>query len=313
MRWFVFAMMLLSCSGCAFADLPASKFTVHVTNAETGLPVTNAIVQTVFEHVYDPWGNKKPEIDRRKETVDQDGYITFTGESVNAGIGCPVEADGYYSGWGGVELEQMKRNHILNRWEPWNPMIEVKMRSIKNPVSMVHKRVEWKFKIPKYDMPIGLDLARGDWVHPYGSGVVSDMTIEIIPLHPAEKGSQCRISFPNPEDGIQEYAFEWPTSDFKWPYLAPTNGYNHVLDKHYVLNLPKIEGVPEHNLNKNANYLVRTRTQVDKSGQVISACYGYFQGEIMFLPKGEFQFEYWFNPVPNERSLEYNGINLLKK
>ncbi len=24
-------------------------------------------------------------------------------------------------------------------------------------------------------------------------------------------------------------------------------------------------------------------------------------------------FEYWFNPVPNERSLEYNGVNLLKK
>jgi hypothetical protein len=26
-----------------------------------------------------------------------------------------------------------------------------------------------------------------------------------------------------------------------------------------------------------------------------------------------FQFKYWFNPVPNERSLEYSGENLLKR
>ena len=80
-----------------------------------------------------------------------------------------------------------------------------------------------------------------------------------------------------------------------------------------MLNFPKVAGAPKHNLNKDVNYLIRTRTQVDEDGNITSACYGYFQGEISFIPKGEFKFGYWFNPVPNERSLEYSGENLLKK
>ncbi|QBG49020.1 hypothetical protein EGM51_17030 [Verrucomicrobia bacterium S94] len=170
--------------------------------------------------------------------------------------------------------------------------------------------MEWKFKIPEYNTPIGLDLERGDWVQPYGNGVVSDMLIEIIPLNPPEKGSQCRITFPNERDGIQEHKFQWPSSEFKWPYLAPTNGYSNVLEKFYVLNLPKIASAPKHTLKKERNCIIRTRTK-DDEGQIISACYGYFEGEIMFLPKGEFSFSYHFNPVPNERSLEYNGENIL--
>lgn len=164
MKWILLSLIALNSSGCAFASLPSAKFTVHVTDAETGMPVTNAAVRTTFQHFYDAWGNKPDKIDRQIDSVDEKGYITFTGQSVETGLGCSVSADGYYSDWGG--LERTQKNLALNRWEPWNPTLEVKMRPKKNPVPMVHRQVEWKFKIPQYNTPVGLDLERGDCAFP---------------------------------------------------------------------------------------------------------------------------------------------------
>jgi len=301
MKSYCLIMLAVLMAGCVTAE-PKKKVTFRVKDAETMDVLTNATV-TVFNKTYDGnWKTKK---------VDSSGSCTFEGRGMSFGWTGRAKLDGYYDSKPRAEYKTI--NHVLNRWEPWNPSVEVKMRPIKNPVPMVCKSVEWKFKIPKYNTPIGLDLEQGDWVQPYGNGIVSDMMIEIIPFDPPEKGSQCRITFPNPQDGIQEHEFKWPSSELKWPYLAPTNGYINTLERNYVLNFPKVAGAPEHSLKENVNYLIRTRTQIDEDGNIISACYGYFEGEIRFLPKGEFKFKYCFNPVPNERSLEWNGKNLLKK
>lgn len=304
----ILILLTLLPTGC-FSIPPSAKVTLVIMDEDSGLLLTNAVVDTAFL-VEEHW-DKADKYTTLEQKVDSLGRSILSGNDLDNYFYVDINTAGYYEST--VKVVSTSLNRILNRWEPWNPTIEVKMRKIKNPVPMVCKNVNWKFKIPKYNTPIGLDLERGDWVQPYGDGIVCDMLIEIIPLNPTEKGSQCRITFPNQLDGIQEYEFEWKSSSFKWPYLAPTTGYSNVLEKFYVLNLPKVAGAPKHTLKKEANYIIRTRTKVDNEGQIISACYGYFEGEIMFLPKGEFSFSYHFNPVPNERSLEWNGVNLLKK
>ena len=307
----VFASLVFTVSGCTLANPAQTQYTVRVIDAETGIPITNATVQTTFLQKRDPWGTGKGKENRVEKSVDENGEAVLTGRTIQKGEGATAFAEDYYS-----DIESFRftgKNLALNRWEPWNPTIEVKMRPKKNPVPMVCKSVEWEFKIPKYNTPVGIDLERGDWVQPYGKGLVSDMMIEIIPFDPPEKGSQCRITFPNPQDGIQEHEFEWPSSEFKWPYLAPTNGYMNMLERNYVLNFPKVANAPKHTMKKDVKYIIRTRTQIDDDGKIISACYGFFPREIRFIPKGEFNFTYYFNPVPNERSMEWNGVNLLKK
>ena len=222
MKLLISLFVVAMTSGCALGRPLNVKCTVRVLDAETGQPITNAVVQNYFTEQYDPWGNKENVVKRQEIPVDENGVATVEGKDLYGGAGGTAFADGYYTDGAGKKSE--RKNLVLNRWEPWNPVIEVKMRPKKNLVPMVCKRVEWKFKIPKYNTPVGLDLEQGDWVQPYGGGIISDLLIEIIPLDPAEKGSQCRITFPNLLDGIQEHEFQWPSSSYKWPYLAPTNG-----------------------------------------------------------------------------------------
>ncbi|QBG49017.1 hypothetical protein EGM51_17015 [Verrucomicrobia bacterium S94] len=60
------------------------------------------------------------------------------------------------------------------------------------------------------------------------------------------------------------------------------------------------------------NYIFRVRTQVDDEGNITSACYGKISGPFGLGWADWVNWVYWFNPVPNERSLEWNGVNLLK-
>lgn len=289
-------------SGCVSAEPAASKFTVRVIDTETGLPVTNAVVQTIFEHQYDPWGNKPSIVDRRKEPVDVNGEIVFKGKCIHGGAGGTAFAEGYYSSHNG---QSSKKNSLLNRWEPWNPIIEVKMRPKKNPVPMVHKGM-LREKVPlTTDGSVGYDLGTGDWIAPYGKGKTSDLLFTITNVTEPKKGIRYTLSFPNPLDGIQEYM---PPEDLRssyiFPYEAPTNGYASSLNKYRLLKYPVLSDYPANNLKENINYIFRVRTQVDKDGNIVSAHYGCIKGEVTLSSTPLIDLRYWFNPDPQSRSLE---------
>ena len=297
------ATLLLLCllqSGCVLATLPSSKYTVRAVDAETGLPVTNAVIRTGFDHQYDPWGNKPSIVDLRKEHVNEKGEVTFKGKDRKGGAGGTVFAEGYYTGHKG---QGSKLNAVLNRWEPWNPTITVKLRPKKDPVPMVYKRIELK-KIPKKQIKIGFDLEKGDWVAPYGKGKIADFIFipnwySFDPIKGSE-GSY-KLVFSNPDDGIQEYEFPKNLdSSFKWAYVAPTNNYSNILEQKSVWT--KTGRLKKG--YKNCNYIFRVRSKRNKKGKIISACYGRIKGPIDVGPYGKFNMEYWFNPNPKSRSLE---------
>ncbi len=295
-------LMGASSSVCA---LPKMKTTFHVVDAETGFPVTNAVVRKSFRV------NEQRD-EQVKTTVDENGYCTISGESFSfSGGGAGALAEGYY--YSGVSYAFKKRNIVLNRWEPWNPALEIKMRKKKNPVPMVARGVDREM-IPEWDKSVGFDLERGDWVAPYGKGRVSDM-IFFVQKTSGISGATCEISFSNKGDGIQEFVPDQSTgSEFIFPYLAPTNNYSEsmcrekVYTDEYGLKF-RTNAKPDAEIN----HLFRVRTILDAKGNVQQACYGRIKGELRVSSNGKLYFKYWFNPVPNERSLEYSGENLLKK
>ena len=289
----------------ACLSIPATKATLHILDAETGLPMTNVQVNTGFL-LKDYW-DKPDEYKKIKVASNQEGICILEGNDLDHYRYVKANYRGFYEST--VKVEAKKRNKILNRWEPWNPTIELKMRKIKNPIPMVHKGKKWK-KFPVYGEPVSYDLEIGDWVTPHGHGKTADFDFLVVKSGNPSR-AEYRLTFSNPEDGIMEHQFsEEQRSSFKWPYLAPESGYIDQLKKYKVYKNPSR---PETNLKQTANYIFRVRTKTDKEGNIVSACYGRIRGEIELTTTGQYQFAYHFNPVPNERSLEYNGENLLRK
>jgi len=306
-------MVGLLSAGCVLAEPRETKFTVRVTDVETGLPITHAEVRSTFTQERDPWGTGKGQFNQIKLPVDQSGAVTLSGYQgkFEEGISARVFADGYHTEGKGFKFT--RKSLVLNRWEPWDPVIEVKMRPKKNPVPMVEKSFTWK-RIPEMDKPIGFDLEKGDWIAPYGKGEISDFSFTASGyFQDPSKGSKGGyvLSFSNEHDGIQTYRFsEEVRSSFKWPYEAPLNGYQSSMEK--FIYWPPNGGPQETDYDDKNNYIFRVRSRELADGKIVG-CYGIIEGELQVGPRGEVKFKYWFNPVPNERSLEYNGENLLKK
>jgi len=268
-------------------------------DCETGASITNALIKTGFTQKADPWGLGVGKSTRVKEQVNSDGIASFEGKSIYDERGGSVFADGYYSQRFGMKY---KKNRILNRWEPWNPMIEVRMRPKKNPVPMVYDGID-KEDIPTWNEPIGFDLEIGDWTAPHGKGKRKDMLF--LAKKKSYQGAEIHISFPNEQDGVQTYLPpENLRSEFIFPYLAPTNGYMPKLfkEKWYA----SAAADPESNIKgyNEINYIFRVRTKADDEGNILSANYGRIRGDVKTSSTGRIYFHYWFNPAPNNRSLE---------
>lgn len=302
MNRLLLGVVLLS-SGCALATPPSTKFTVHVTDCETDKPITNALVKTGFTQKADPWGLGEGKSNRVEKRLNDEGKATFEGKSIYGERGGSVFAAGYYNQRLGLKC---KKNLALNRWEPWNPTIEVKMRPKKNPVPMVSKYLENKL-IPVFDQLVGFDLEVGDWVAPHGKGKSSDFVFSATLVTQPKEGIRYSLRFLNALDGLQEYVpADNQHSEYMFPYEASTNGYAPTFSRYRLLKYPTLPDYPANNLkdDKEINYIFRVRTQVDKDGNIISANYGRIRGEIRSTMKGGLYFSYWFNLDPNSRSLE---------
>ena len=299
---FLLIILTIINTGCVLANPSKVKFTIKATDAETGLNITNGVCEHYFQESYDPWGGRPDKVTKVNVSLNSKGCAILEGRSIkNFGMGAVVIAKGYYTGHNGRKYDHL--NVALNRWEPWNPTITVKLRPKKDPVPMVHKVLA--LTAPVFNKPVGLDLEVGDWVAPYGKGKIADFVVMFNFLNPKEKGIHYSLTFSNPDDGIQEYEFPKNLdSSFKWLYLAPLSGYQSSLDKYSVLRFPIVKDAPKYNLKEKVNYIFRVRSRRNKKGEIISACYGKIRGEIKISLSKKFRMGYWFNPNPKSRSLE---------
>lgn len=300
----LFAGFIASSNGVPELVLPDAKITIKVVN-EAGIPVTDAEVGVGFNQGGNTWiGEHKSESIRGAS--DTNGLFSAQ-ERCMGGIGISVQKEGFYRSSARQDYPGTYQNK--KRWEPWNPVIEVVLKEIKNPIPMYVKTI--RTTIPLIEKPIGFDLERGDFISPYGRGVESDFNILLTGFfnNVKDRESSLTIFFLNEKDGVQEYLAEPVSKDsLCLPHEAPERGYiQNWKELQYLrpdgsrLNLGR---------KKTTNFIFRVRTVLDKHGNVVKANYGKIHGDIEFgftsPSEAMLIFTYYFNPIPNDRNIEFD-------
>ncbi|NTV15658.1 MAG: hypothetical protein HGA96_17305 [Desulfobulbaceae bacterium] len=301
----MFLLAIAMCTSTATAR-PTAKITVKAVDEQRTV-IGAARVTVGF--VVPSTGIGTTEI-QQSGTTDSNGEFSASSCSLHL-LGLHVDKDGYYQSGAGYEFKSSSM--FLNRWEPWNPTIEVVLKKKRNPVAMYQKYLE-ALPVPILNTPVGYDMEKGDWVSPHGNGMTSDLVFNCTNNYASfsEANTSCDISFSNEQDGLQEYRFdEKNQSLYRWPFEAPENGYGIKKLNKWMSVKPKEEY--KSNYQEKVNYLFRVRTVVDKNGVVVRANYGKIEGDFRVYKKAEVNFSYIFNPDGTRNLEEDPKKNLFKK
>jgi hypothetical protein len=263
-------------------------------------------------------GWPSPTFKRRSANVtgitDNDGMVTLSMPSLDGKFGYGATKSGYYRSSGDSYQCKITKN---NKWQPWNPTIDLVLKPIINPTPMYARRIGQlpeALSVPVLDAPVGFDLMAADWVTPYGKGSVGDLIFTVTESVPFTGVNQpfdvtATVSFSNTGDGIQSVRAPINKgSDLRLPRYAPQDGYQTILMKE--TKRPAIGQPIDSGTREDQNYFFRVRTVVDENGKIKSALYGKIIGDIVVDPfhtkTALIQFSYCLNPNPNDRNMEFD-------
>ena len=309
-------MVLLAFATAAIAQ--EGQVTVRVLN-ETHAPITNAVVTAAFATAIKPgWGWGSGRANEVTGQSDTNGYSTLTGSGNGGSVAISVKKDGYYSS-SGYQVQFTNLVGVADRqWQPWNPLVEVVLKRVGDPIPMFAKRV-WEAQVPVTGKPVGFDLMAGDWVAPHGKGQEPDLffTFSAEPerVHTNWYGSSPRVhrlldynlavSFFNEGDGVVPVSVtpHQGGSALRLPPMAPEVGYSSLSPKRVY----QPAGKPQRSdIQEDQNYFLRVRTKKDDKGNIVSALYGKMSGDFQFDERGRVTFTYYLNPTPNDRNVEFD-------
>jgi hypothetical protein len=304
----VFCLFLLT----ACASCPTAKATLKIIDQD-GHPAKNVLVQMGF--------SGGPCI---RDYTDENGMFVGEGRTydsyvvVVAPITNGIRNFQYYR----TEFEK----HIANwknvpedgKWKPWNETIHLVVKEKVNPIVMYGCCIsDFKRNIPKIEEWVGYDFEQNDWVAPYGKGKIADVEffLKCDWYVETQVKQLLKMRFPYPKAGAYVMEKEM-SSDLK--------SVHHADSKHEYQN--EISFCREDSkrkdalLNKKLNtltkeeYLIfRTRTKVDKDGNLVEARYGKIYGPIEFngvelngnkYLKKMVRMSYYLNPNVNDTNLE---------
>jgi hypothetical protein len=272
-RLFLAGLLVFWGTGC-FPGEHKAQLTVRVTDDE-GKPVADAMVAVL--------GFNR----ERKGRTDRDGRFTATLRNGMSGVDIVVDKQSYYSI--GRHIYDFPGGYVDDRWQPWNPTIELQLRKKGKPVAMFEKEIQG-LQVPLLDQPVGFDLEHGDWISPYGQGRISDF---IFLAHSAmtneqEYASKLLLTFSNPQDGLIIKRIHWRNDyGLVLPGIAPEVGYSNrwefVLNVHYDQASKTRQTVS--NTSEDDNYYIRVRTRTAPDGRIQSAMYGKIHRGILHRPE----------------------------
>ena len=264
--------------------------------------------------------------DVKKGTSGKDGEYAASGRGNNSVMIRAAKA-GYYP----VQVERLSKDADHD--------IAVVLPRVINPIQLYVLRVDDDQVIvfPIQKEWIGFDLEVADWVAPHGKGKTADFllrfrnefrgleesysrtmderiashkrllgfakeewTMDKFKTHEGKWDGLVEMSFPGEGDGIMEAKSFIGYSPMKLPHLAPEDGYLSAW-KRMVNNYDGII------LPKNTGFFLRTRVKRDQQVKIITANYSKFVGRMdARASTGQIEFLYYFNPVPNDRNLEFD-------
>lgn len=284
---------------CAETWPPREKTTLTIRVVDDdGRPVEDANVRvaTFFSQ-----GGEERSLNFRTKS-DHRGFAHFE-ERLTPHIHIHVTKQNHYETRKDIYALFHRYGHITTEDEP----IELALREIRNPIPMVG--VIFRKALKEESGRIGFDLKVGDWVAPHGLGNEVDFFAQITrDIESRERyHSVLTITFPNEYDGIFSVTDDFSDSRFKTPRTAPMEGYVNAFD-----SVKSRDGL-ERSWDPNAPpeyFVLRTRTQTDDTGNLISANYTVtVEGPEIVGPIAEHAglfLHYWFNPNPNDRNLEFD-------
>lgn len=283
--------------GKALRDGAMAKFTLKIVDVD-GVAVTNASVMAHFEME----GHQGI-----KGISDTNGLFSMEDKS-RGQMHYGVSKEGYYSTSSTMSFGRQEGIVIKDgKWQPWNPVITVVLKNIKNPVTMYAHHGE--YEIPAKKVSLAFDLEKRDWVVPYGKGVQQDMLVyleENIP-DPNTWSKKLLLSFgTNFADGVKLVSKE-VFSTFVSPYAAPDVGYGRSVSWEFDRTANKI--LTDKRSSASDCLIYRVRTELDDKGNIVKANYGKVYGPVEFGligPKSVLKMTYYFNPEVNSKNLEFD-------
>ena len=310
------------------ASAKEGKVTVRVIDFDTGVVVTNAEVRASFNTTIKPgwgWGGGRP--NRETGRTDTNGICTLTGSGNGGSVGISAFKEGYY-GSAGYNVDFTNVTGVVNRkWQPWNSTVDVTLKRIGKPIPLYAKCIR-NMEMPVVNTSIGFDLVAGDWVSPHGDGKESDIIFQMNcpPERVAERVTPhgtynitlydvtLIIRGANDGDGFYFVPLtpigHGPSSGLRMPREAPIEGYETSIVKRVYNSVDE----PMHtDVQDDANYFFRVRTEKDQDGNIVSALHGKTHGDFQINHKGELTFTYYLNPMPNDRNVEFDPIKNLFK
>lgn len=190
-------------------------------------------------------------------------------------------------------------------------------------------------RIPVQGEWLGYDFEFADWLAPYGKGMVADIrfrfknefkgyedsvrnlteeiassrrgyaarkeewTEEKFKRDAGKWDAELEISFPQENEGLLEEKRFLAYSQLKLPHVAPEYGY--VSTWRYT---SKTYSPPT--ARDNVGFFVRSRVKLDAKGNILSANYAKIVGDIYCAATGVLRFTYYYNPMINDRNLEFD-------
>lgn len=313
--------LLLCLAALLFAQSypPKERYTAQITFlviTDEGVPVPNIEVSaSTFLFWKQGEGFGQDVYETTKARTNEKGVTTVTLASERGDCRYGIFAiPGYYAT---RNLWYQFRELENDKWQPWNPTVEVVLKPILKPVPMYARKVgeiTAPCEIPVSDKPVGFDLQVGDWIAPHGQGRVSDLLFNVterVTFVTTEKpfDLSLAITFSNEGDGIQSVRAPIDQgSELRLPRYAPESDYETCLLK----RVARIEGKAiDTDISEDQNYFFRVRTVLDEKGRIKSAVYGKIVGDVQFWGNRRVRFTYYLNPAALDRNMEFDPRNNL--
>jgi len=319
----------------SIARADTAYISVYAFDEVSGAPVENCEVEASFDQNDDPWFcvkcSKSPKI--VKGRTDKDGRCLMKGKTPTGYAWVNVESvpDGYYIPWA-IETLRSREKNWLGVWQPEDTVVTLKLQRIERPIPLyVNRTVAWPGDSDPKDVFSGngeraqLDLVKGDWLPPNGTGEVADVEFVRKPREDLgetyvpivqNRGRMYRdtmeMRFLGENNGIVEMATE--RCHLMKIRTAPEAGYGQM---RIVSQWRDKELKIKASWDENKSYCIRIRSKTDANGKLIDGLYGKIYGDIKFvhvqwkdIPIGNVGMQYYLNLTPLDRNLEWNRENL---
>jgi hypothetical protein len=242
--------------------------------------------------------------------TDTNGIFKASHLAYSGILGFTAEKAGYYT-----TREPSYELGFTYDQAKWNPTQTIILRKIGNPIPMYARKMLLEF--PTLDKPIGFDLVKGDWVAPYGNGSSSDFIFNAQRrfVDWQDFDSSFKLTFSNDGDGLAPLTGPSKLgSALRISAIAPGGGYEPEISQFFNHTPTKRW---EKSKKEDQNYYFRIRTSRDKNGNIKNAIYGKIYGDFSIDAINSktmiVSFQYYLNPTPNDRNMEFDPKRNLMK